>query len=162
MASLAGKGNAGAYYPFILHTQAGMFGVTPDHTSVFIGTGGVPITPSATTSMYADLPNRQYWFVAANLIAPTAAVGSAAITAQVIRSDNLAAPTDRVLTAATSLKSDFVTAVGGGSNYNVPITATNQVRVLNPGDTLRVDVVAAGTVTTQPQAIICLELSVIR
>lgn len=162
MATLAGKGNAGAYFPFILQAQAGMWGVTPDHTAVFIGTGGIAVAPTATTSTYFDVPNRQYWLVASNLIGTVAAIGSAAITAQIIRSDNSGAPTDRVITAATSIKSDFIPTAGPGGNYNVPITATNQVRVVNPGDTVRCDVVAVGTVTTQPQVIIILEMSVMR
>lgn len=161
MASLAGKGNAGAVWPFIMQPLTGMFGVVPDHTSIFVGTGGIAVGASGTTSMYADIPNRHAFVTSVTLICPTAAIGSLAITAQLIRSNNSGTPTDVTLTAATSLKSDFVTTTAGGSVYNIAITGTNQQRVLLPGDSLRVDTVAAGTVSTAPQAIIVVELSLI-
>lgn len=162
MASLAGKGNAGAYFPAIMQATSGMFGVVPDHTSIFIGTGGTLVAATATTSMYADIPNRNAYVMAASLIAPVAGVGSGAITFTLIRSNNSGTPTDVSLTASTSLKSDFVTTTGGGSVYNVPITASNQNRYVLPGDTLRVDAVAAASVTTQPTAILVIELSLVK
>jgi len=162
MASLAGKGNAGAYFPAILQATPGMFGVVPDHTSIFLGTGGTALVASSTIAIYADITNRNLWVMAANLICPIAATGSGAITITLTRSNNSGTPTDVLLTAATSLKSDFVTTTGGGSNYNVPITATTQNRYLLPGDTLRVDAIAAGTITLQPTAILVVELSIIK
>ena len=122
-----------------------------------IGSSGQTFTGTATTAAYVSIPrSRVFYVMAANIQGGTAAAGSGAITAQLIRYNSVTAA-DVALTAAYDLTA---TIAAGGSNVNVPITATDSNAVCVPGDTLRWAVVAAGTITTQPKLAASVEASV--
>jgi hypothetical protein len=122
-----------------------------------IGSSGQTFTGTATTAAYVSIPrSRTFYVMAANIQGGTAAAGSGAITAQLIRYNSVTAA-DVALTAAYDLTTAIAAA---GTNVNVPITATDSNAVCVPGDTLRWAVVAAGTITTQPKVAASVEASV--
>lgn len=146
--------------------KPGRFGVNVASTSCQIGTAvGFTIATSGTTSIHIPVPNRKCQLVSLNLVAMTAAAGSGAITAQAFRRNNTGTPADVTITAAKSLTTSVVNPTDAA--YNMAITATDAQATFYPvtsttkGDTLRIDVVAAGTVTTQPQASIVAEWAVL-
>lgn len=130
-----------------------------------IGTGGITVAGTATTSVqiYVARTKIAVQNFAINWL--VAAVGGSTVTVQVFKVDS--AGTATALTAATSIKNDVLT--GNAKNVALPITATlfdgagNGSRIIDgtSGDSLRVDVVAAGTVTTQPQCVIVGEVAVL-
>lgn len=119
-------------------------------------------TASATTVYHIPVGRVKVSVLSLAIEGIIAAVGSAAITAQVFAVKGGVAT---ALTAATSLKNDVVTAQG---NFAMTVTASfydgagNATRVIDgtAGDYLRVDVVAAGTVTTNFSGVIAAELAV--
>jgi len=124
-----------------------------------IGTGGLALTPTATVSVHVGIPRRKCKLLSLNLVAKTAAAGSAAITAQTIRRNNVGTPADVTLSAAQDLTATAITTADKA--YNIPITATDSQTIFQSGDTLRIDVAAAGTVTTAPQVVIVAEWAVL-
>ena len=87
-----------------------------------------------------------------------AAASTGAVTVQ-LKKYKLSTTSDVTITAATSVKSDVIT----GSNVSAALTisATTAQRVVEVGDILRLDCVAAGTVSTQPTACVVVELGLI-
>lgn len=121
-----------------------------------IGTGGVALTGTATTTVYLSTPGaRTFSVTSAGMQGPTPAVGGSTVTAQLIRNN---AGTPVTLTAANSIKSDFVL----GDSTDWPVTATDANRTCAPGDTLRWEIVAATTVTTAPQLMGTVEIAVVK
>lgn len=112
-------------------------------------------TASATVSSVIALPRTTCAVQSFSLVALVAAAGSAAITVTV---NKVNGATVVPLTAAISLTSSTITAVG---NFALPLLSTlsNQNRVIDGsvGDFLRVDVIAAGTVTTNVTASVVAE-----
>ena len=108
-----------------------------------IGTGGVALTGTATTTVWVGVPRaRTFAVINASMQGGGAAAGGGAITAQLIANQS---GTDRTLTAATSITATVIS----GNNIEWTITpASPGFNVLTPGDTLRWEVVAATTVTT--------------
>lgn len=134
----------------------GDFGALFNTLGAEIGTGGVTLTGTATTTVYLAVPAARTFSVeSAGFQGPTPAAGATGITAQLIRNN---AGTPVTLTAAQSIKSDVQT----GDCIDCPITATGTNRICNPGDTLRWEVVAATTVTTQPQLVGVAEIAIIK
>lgn len=122
-----------------------------------IGTGGLALTETATVSVNVPMPRRTCKLLSLNVTVQTAAAGSGAITVQAFKRDNVGTPANRTLTGTLSL----VVATADKA-YAMPITTTTDSQLIfTPGDTLRIDVVAAGTVTTAPQAVISAEFAVI-
>lgn len=131
--------------------------------SPLIGTGGLVAVASNTVSVHIPVGRVQVSVLSLAIDAMVAAAGSGAITATVnkVTASGVVTP----LTAATSLKSDVVTVAG---NIALPMLASvfggpadGARRIDGPsGDYLRVDIIAAGTVTTQPQVRIVAELAV--
>lgn len=122
----------------------------------------ITATASATTVYHIPVGRIKVSVLSLALEAVTAAVGSAAITVQVFA---VKAGVATALTAATSLTASIVTAQG---NFAIPILTAfyqdggNATRVIDgtAGDYIRVDVVAAGTVTTNYAGHIVAELAV--
>lgn len=122
----------------------------------------VTATASATTKYHIPIGRVKVSVLSLAIEGVVAAVGSGAITAQVFAVKGGVAT---ALTAATSLTNSVVTAEG---NFNIPVTSTffdgggNASRVIDgtSGDYLRVDVVAAGTVTTNFSGQIAAEIAV--
>jgi len=123
------------------------------------GTGGVALVATATVSVHVPIPRRKSKLLSLNLIAKTAAAGSAAITAQAFRRNNTGTPADVTVTATQDLTATAITVADKA--YNMAITATDSQSIFQIGDTLRIDVAAAGTVTTAPQMAICAEWAVL-
>lgn len=142
-----------AGFPHIFKPKPGSFGINIQTLGFTLG-AGTTVTASATTSVYLPIPRRRGYINAINIQGGTAAAGGAAITAQVIK--KAAGTTDKAQCAATSLTNSIVTAEG---NFAVAITAAEADRFVDPSsaDTLRIDLVAAGTVTTQPKLAITVE-----
>lgn len=137
-------------------------GLQLDISGVAVGTGGMPLTASATVSTHIPVGRVKVSVLSLAIQGVTAGVGSAAITVQVFA---VKAGVATALTAAVSLKNDVITAQG---NFALAVTSSfyqdggNATRVIDgtAGDYIRVDLVAAGTVTTQPLALIVAELAV--
>jgi len=78
-----------------------------------------------------------------------AGASTSALTIQGFKRDNsIASPADVTLTATKSIKSDVISTLQ--KSYTVAITGTDAQTIFQAGDILRIDVVAAGTVSTQP------------
>lgn len=132
------------------------------HTlSAAIGTGGVALTGTATTTVYVPLPRGRTVFVYnASMQGVTAAGGSGTITAQLVRMNNQGTPAAVTLTAATSITAGVIS----GTDNNVEWTVTPAARSDNvclPGDTLMWKIVAAATAATAPQLTGVVEVAVI-
>lgn len=134
-------------------------------SSVAIGTGGTNVTASSTISAHIPVGRVKVSVLSLAIEGIIAATGSAAITVQVFA---VKAGVATALTAATSLKNDVITAQG---NFPLALTSSfyidggNATRTIDGTaaantDYLRVDLVAAGTVTLQPTAQIVAELAV--
>lgn len=123
----------------------GRFGVMLEHVS--IGNPG-PISPvavaSSTVAYKRAFPRGKYFVESVSSFIGTLAAGGAAITAQVFRRNSVGS-VSVALTGTIDLKAGSANTV-----LSVPVTATEQNRYIQPGDYLAVDIVAAGTITTQP------------
>jgi hypothetical protein len=127
--------------------------------SAAIGAGGTVAVASATASVYVAIPRRKCKLLSLNYVALVAAAGSAAITVTATKRTNTGTPGNVAQTAAQDITATFVTVLDKA--YNVPITATDTNSIFQVGDTLRVDIICAGTVTTQPQGILVAEWAVL-
>lgn len=127
--------------------KPGNFGLQPMCESLAVGTGGLALTATATVGGHIPVPNRKCALVSLNITAKTAAAGGSTITAQAFRRDNSGAGANVPLTATY----DITTFATLDKTYDFPITATDAQRIFAAGDTLRIDLAAATTVTTAPQ-----------
>lgn len=123
--------------------------------SAAIGNGGAAATPTGTTSVHVAVPREKCKLVSLQILVVTAAAGGGAITAQAFKR---ASGASTALTATSDLTATQFTTLDKG--YAFPITGTDAQTVFQKGDTLRVDVVAASTVTTQPQVVVVAEWAV--
>jgi hypothetical protein len=132
------------------------FGALFNTLDVAIGNGSISLTGTATTTMWVGVPASRTWGVeSAQIQGNIPAAGAGTITAQLIL-NSLSANADYTQTAATSIKSDVVTS----NCVDFPITATGANRTGQPGDTLRWEIVAATTVTTQPTLVGVAEIAI--
>lgn len=131
-------------------------------SSVAVGTGGQPVVASSTVSAHIPVGRIKLSVLSLAIQGIIAATGAGAITVQVFA---VKAGVATALTAAVSLTNSVITAQG---NFSLPITNSfyqdggNATRVIDgtSGDYIRVDLVAASTVTLQPTAWIVAELAV--
>jgi len=129
--------------------KPGNFGQNLAIESVAIGTGGTSVANSATTSVCIATPMRKCQLIGLAINGLVAGASTSALTIQGFKRDNsIASPADVTLTATKSIKSDVISTLQ--KSYTVAITGTDAGTILQAGDVLRIDVVAAGTVTTQP------------
>ena len=124
-----------------------------------IGTGGVAALATGTASVHVGLVRRKCKLISLNYIALTAAAGSSTITITAIRRIAGTVPANSAQTAAQDITATAITTLDKA--YNVPITASDANSIFQVGDTLRVDIIAAGTVTTQPQGVLVAEWAVL-
>lgn len=123
-------------------------------TGVQIGTGGRALTATATVSVVVPKPFRKCQLIGVSIEQTTAAAGGGAITLQVIKRNNVGAGADVNQTATFDLIAGATTL---DKTQNIAITATDITSVFQASDGCRVDLVAATTVTTAPQAVLtCL------
>lgn len=130
-----------------------------------IGTGGITVAGTATTSVQVYIARTKIAVqnFAINWLVAAASTGT--VTVQVFKVDS--AGNSTAITAATSIKNDVLT--GTAKNIALPVTSTlfdgsgNASRIIDgtSGDSLRVDIVAAAAVTTQPQCVIVGEVAVL-
>ncbi len=140
-------------FPFMWRPKPGRFGVMPEAVGVGLGSSGVTISNSATTTIV--VPGSGTGKVRVNRIVvagPTAAGSAGTVTLQVRKNNGT---TQTNLTAATSIKSDVLTASG---LFVWAVTASDINRVMSATEWLEVLVVASGTVTTQPNLTLSVEL----
>lgn len=125
-----------------------------------IGTGGVALTGTATTSVYLPVPASRTWaVVGASGQGLLGATGASAITAQLVRINNQGTPANVTLTAAQDITTTVFTAAD--NNVDFPITATDAQATGLPGDTLLWKVVCVGNVTA-PNLVMAAEIAVIK
>jgi len=133
-------------WPLNFMPLPGDFGAMFQTLSRAVGTGGIALTGTATTSVYIGVPaSREFSVNAASWQGFLGATGASAITAQLVRMNNQGTPAAVTLTAAASIKTDVFT--GTDNNVDFPITATLPNRYFYPGDTLLWKVVCTGDVT---------------
>lgn len=116
--------------------------------AIQIGTGGRALTATATVSVVVPKPFRKCQLISVAVEQTTAAAGGGAITAQVIKR---AAGADVTQTGTFDLIAGATTL---DKTQAIPITATDITSVFQAADGCRVDLVAATTVTTAPQAML--------
>lgn len=146
-----------ASFPFIFRPLPGRFGNLLELASRAVGTGGTTIGNSGTTTVVVPTPNTKAYVDRVSISATTAATSSGDVTAQWFKQSGA---TKTALTAATSLKSDVITE-STGKVYSVTVTGSDAERLLQPGDCIVVDLVAAGTVSAQPVANVQVTYSVV-
>lgn len=142
----------------IFSPKPGRFGENDTVSGVQIGTGGRALTATATVSVSIPKPYRKCQITRVAINGFTAAAGSAAITAQLFKVVGGNGGTRTALTAAFDLTSGGITTLDKWIPISISGTDANSV-VLNV-DSLTVDLVAAGTVTTVPQAVLSVMLAV--
>lgn len=104
-----------------------------------------PVAVASSTVVYKFAnANGRYFLEKLSLFIGTLAAGSAAITAQAFRRNSVGS-VSQALSAATDLKTGSVNVA-----RVIAITANEQNRYFQDGDYFAVDIVAAGTITTQP------------
>lgn len=146
-----------ANWPFAFRPLAGRFGNLLEFVNANIGTGGTTVANSATTTVLVPTPNTKVYVDRLSLAGLTAAASAAAVTVQVFKQSGA---TRTALTAATSIRNDVITAATGAV-YNLAISGSEPARLIQPGECLVCDVVAAGTVSTQPVVMVQCTYSVI-
>lgn len=131
-------------------------------SSAGVGSPGTAIVNSDTTLIFLPTEwGRKYLITNLSMVGSIAAGSTGAVTLKVIRhtgSSNID------ITDAISIKSDVIT---GNVNVQIPIKSTllNAKSLANlillGSDTLRAEVVAADTISTQPNLVLVAELSLI-
>ncbi len=150
-----------SYWPFNFMPHPSDFGAAFQTLSRAVGTGGVALTGTATTSLYLGVPaSRKFSVCSASGQGLLGATGASAITAQLVRINNQgAAPANVTLTAAQDITTTVFT--GTDNNVDFPITATDANRSCSPGDTLLWKVVCVGDITA-PVLTLAAEIAIRR
>ena len=122
-----------------------------------IGNGGITLVGTATTTVYIGVPASRTWSVESSQMQGNIGAGSSTtvLTAQLIR-HSLSGAADSTLTAAQSI----LAAAISSDCADWPITAVGAARTGQPGDTLRWEVVATGTIGTVPTLIGVVEIAI--
>lgn len=129
--------------------KAGRFGITP----VFV-TGrqiDAGITASATVKIPVATPFRKLYVEKAGVSAVTLPIGGGAITATLYKKP--VGGTAVALSAAIDLTVAAQTALVVGA-VTILAAATDTQRIVLEGEYLYFDIIAAGTVTTQPAGLV--------
>lgn len=149
--------------PAFWRPRAPYFGVHCVSTSAMIGTGGTSVGNTTTTSVILPKPsssNVQLARLSINALVAAVSAGQT-VTIQVYKRDNSGTPTDRAVTGTFSLTTSGLTSVS--RSFAFPITATSaQNVVFDAADIARIDVIASGTVSTQPTVTVTATWALIR
>lgn len=146
-----------ATFPFNFRPLANRFGNLLEMSSTALGTGGTTVANSATTTVIIPTPNTKAYVDRISVAGLVAAVSTGAVTVQFFKQSGA---TKTALTNTLSIRNDVITAATAAT-YAVTITASDVVRLIQPGDCVICDVVAAGTVSTQPTVTAQCTLSII-
>src|SRR5262245_47014257 len=124
-APVAGGTRKYAAWPRNFRPHPSDFGALFQTLSRAIGTGGIALTGTATTSAYLAVPaSRRFAVVAASAQGLLGATGASAITAQLVRINNQGgSPVNTTLTAAQDITTTVFT--GTDNNVDFPITAND-------------------------------------
>ena len=137
--------------------KGGRFGLQLVSEAVGVGTiSGTPFVASATFRLILPVPYRKCQLLALSLQVSVAAAGSAALT---VRAYKRTGGADTALTATSDCTATQFTTLQKA--YAWPITGTDANTIFAVGDLLVIDLVAAGTVTTQPQLTIAADFAVL-
>lgn len=136
--------------------RAGWFGANLVNTETNIGTGGVSVADSTTTSYILPVPGvlTSYSKAEAILVGLNFSISVAAVSAagtvlmQAFKRNNQGTPADVTLTGTKSIEADVVTTTQ--YTYSFPITASDASCLFLQNDMCRIDVVTTNTVGTQP------------
>jgi hypothetical protein len=142
----------------VFKPKPGHFGEQLVQGAAQIGTGGRALTATATVSVQIPKPLRKCQVISIAINGFTAAAGSGAITAQVFKVVGGNGGTRTALTGTFDLTTGGITTLD--KTLTVAITGTNANCIVQDVDALTVDLVAAGSVTTAPQAILTALLAV--
>ncbi len=138
-------------------TKAGRFGTVPAFFSGKQADAG--ITASATVVIPVATPRRKTFVERCSVVLQTLPIGSAAITITLMKKPVASAAI--ALTAATSLLVATQTALIV-AEIALLAALTDSERVVAEGDLLYFNVIAAGTVSTQPVGLVgSVEVSVL-
>lgn len=146
-----------ANWPFAYRPLPGRFGNLLEFTDATVGTGGTTIANTATTTIIISTPFTKCYVDRLSMSATTAAASAGTVTARFFKQSGA---TKTFLSAAISLKNDVITAATPAV-YGIAITGSDTDRLIQPGDCLGCDLVASGTVTTQPTASVQATFSII-
>lgn len=138
-------------------TKPGQFGTQYANPAVAIGTGGRGLTATATVSVQIPKAYRRMQLIGVSVNGFTAAAGSGAITAQVFKVVGGNSGTRTALTGTIDLTSGGITTLD--QVFNVAVTGTDPQCIAQAADAYTVDLVAAGTVSTAPQAVLTATLA---
>ena len=123
-----------------------------------IGNGGITLVGTATTTVYVGVPASRVWSAESAQMQGGVGAGSSTtvLTAQLIK-HSLSASADTTLTNAISILAATITSdcVDWPLNPSAGSGRTGQ-----PGDTLRWEVVATGTIGTVPTLIGVVEIAI--
>jgi hypothetical protein len=143
----------------VFKPRPGDFGEQLIQGTAAIGTGGRALTATATVSVQVPKPLRKVQVIGVAINGFTAAAGSGTITAQVFKVVGGNAGTRTALTAAFDLTTGGITTLD--KTLVVPLSSgSDATNLLQAADALTVDIAAAGTVTTAPQAILTALMAV--
>lgn len=146
-----------ANWPFVFRPTAGRFGNMLEFATQSIGTGGTTVANTTTTTVIIPTPFSKLYVDRLSIAATVAAASAGTVTVQFFKQSGA---TKTALTAATSIKNDVLTGANAAV-YSVAITGADPARLVQQGDCLIADIVASGTVTTQPTAELQAALSLI-
>lgn len=146
-APVAGGTATLARWPYNFMPRAGDYGALFQTLACAnVGTGGVALTGTATTTVYVAIPASRYFeVVGASHQGYLGFTGASAITAQLVRINNQSTPANVALTAAQDITTTVFTA--SDNNVDFPVTATQAQAYCQPGDTLVWKYVCVGNVT---------------
>lgn len=146
---------ASTVLPNFFRPTAPFFGTMLVSTECVIGTGGVSISDTTTTTYLLPKPactSCQLVGVAFSALVAGVSAGQT-VTIQVFKRDNSGTPADRTLTATKSVLADVIATTD--KTFPVPITATSAANVTFAAtDACRIDAVASGAVSTQPTMVV--------
>lgn len=142
-----------ARFPFNFRPKPGRFGNQILTPSIALGTSGVALTSSATTTYVLPVVARRQYLESLSLACVTPPVGGS-ITAQLFV--RIPGGSDVAVTAATDL-----TALTANSNTRVAFTVGAEKRIMPPGSLLKLSVVASTTVGTQPALQVIAETALV-
>lgn len=141
----------------VFRQKPGNFGEAPMLAATFIGTGGRLAVASSTVSAQVAKGSGRLAVTKVAISGFTAAVGSGAITAQLFKVVGGNGGTRTALTAAFDLTSGGITTLDKW--LVIPITGTDVQCLVQDVDALTLDLVCAGTISTQLQAAVVVNVA---
>ena len=138
--------------------KGGRFGLQLLHDWLGVGTiSGTPMVASSTFRAIIPITYRKCQLQSLSIQVMVAAAGSGALTARAFKRSG---GVDTALTATSDLTATQFTTLQKSYAFPFLTTLTDANTIFQVGDVLVVDLVAVGTVTTQPQLAIAATTAV--